>query len=48
MKGENPDGYYKPLSFATALGMRSGKLHFWVGQDLPNLLAVMSTLAASP
>lgn len=36
MKGENPDGYYKPLSFATALGMRSGKLHFWVGQDLPN------------
>lgn len=48
MKGENPDGYYKPLFIATTLGMRSGKPHFQVGQDLPHLHMGMQCWLSCP
>lgn len=48
MKGENPNGYSKPLFSATALGMRSEKLHSRVGQDLPYLHAHMQCWQSCP
>lgn len=41
MKEENPDGCYKPLLIAIALGTRSGKPHFSMGEDLSHSQAHM-------
>lgn len=48
MKGDSPDGYYKPLFIATVWKMRSGKSHFQAGQDLPYLHVYMQCWQSCP